>query len=109
MDEERTILVTTHQVEEVEHLLSDVVFIESGRIVLETPVETLGERYCQLVVRSEKLAAARDLQPFAERNLFGRTALFFDGVARERLAALGEVGTPSIADLFVARMGQEAA
>jgi ABC-2 type transport system ATP-binding protein len=109
MDEERTILVTTHQVEEVEHLLSDVVFIEDGRIVLDCPVESLGERYSQLVVKADQLAAARMLQPFAERSLFGRTALFFEGVPRERLEALGDVGVPTIADLFVARMHREAA
>jgi ABC-2 type transport system ATP-binding protein len=109
MDEQRTILVTTHQVEEVEHLLSDIVFIEDGRIALDCPVESLGERYSQLVVKGERLEAARALHPFAERSLFGRTALFYDGVPREQLETLGEVGTPTIADLFVARMNKEAA
>jgi ABC-2 type transport system ATP-binding protein len=109
MDEQRTILVTTHQVEEVEHLLSDIVFIEDGRIALDCPVESLGERYSQLVVKGEQVEAARALRPFAERSLFGRTALFFEGVPREQLAALGEVGTPTIADLFVARMNKELA
>jgi ABC-2 type transport system ATP-binding protein len=109
MDEQRTILVTTHQVEEVEHLLSDIVFIEDGRIALDCPVESLGERYSQLIVRGEQVEAARALRPFAERSLFGRTALFFEGVPREQLEALGEVGTPSIADLFVARMNREVA
>jgi ABC-2 type transport system ATP-binding protein len=109
MDEQRTILVTTHQVEEVEHLLSDIVFIEDGRIALDCPVESLGERYSQLIVRGERLEAARALRPFAERSLFGRTALFFEGVPRGQLETLGEVGTPTIADLFVARMNKEAA
>ncbi|MDR2216324.1 MAG: ABC transporter ATP-binding protein [Nevskiaceae bacterium] len=109
MDEERTILVTTHQVEEVEHLLSDVVFIEQGRIALDMPVESLGQRYCQLVVRADHLAAAREQHPFAERNLFGRTALFYEDAPREQLESLGEVSTPSIADLFIARMNQEGA
>jgi ABC-2 type transport system ATP-binding protein len=109
MDEQRTILVTTHQVEEVEHLLSDIVFIEDGRIALDCPVESLGERYSQLIVKGERLEAARALRPFAERSLFGRTALFFEGVPREQLETLGEVGTPTIADLFVARMNREAA
>ncbi len=109
MDEERTILVTTHQVEEIEHLLTDVLFIEQGRIVLDSPVDQLGERYAQLIVRPEQAAAARALRPFSERNLLGRAAFFFDGVDRALLAPLGEVGTPTIADLFVARMQQEAA
>jgi ABC-2 type transport system ATP-binding protein len=110
MDEERTILVTTHQVEEIEHLLTDVIFIEQGRIVLDTPVEAIGERYLQLIVRPENLAAARALRPFSERAVLGRTVLFYEGaVSREQLAALGDVGTPAIADLFVARMTQEAA
>jgi ABC-2 type transport system ATP-binding protein len=109
MDEQRTILVTTHQVEEVEHLLSDIVFIEDGRIALDCPVESLGERYCQLIVKGGQVEAARALRPFAERSLFGRTALFFEGVPRQQLESLGEVGTPSIADLFVARMNREVA
>ena len=108
MDEERTILVTTHQVEEVEHLLTDVLFIERGRIVLDSSIEDLPGRFAQVVVGPDRLEAARALGPFSERTLFGRTALFYDGVPRERLRELGEVGTPSIADLFVARM-QEAA
>jgi ABC-2 type transport system ATP-binding protein len=110
MDDERTILVTTHQVEEIEHLLTDVIFIEQGRIVLDTPVEAIGDRYVQLIVRPENLAAARALRPFSERAVLGRTVLFYEGaVPREQLAALGDLGTPAIADLFVARMTQEAA
>jgi ABC-2 type transport system ATP-binding protein len=109
MDEERTILVTTHQVEEVEQLLTDVLFIEQGRIVLDTPVDQIGERYTQLIVRPEQLGAARALLPFSERPVFGRNVLFYENVPREQLAALGEVGTPTIADLFVANMQQEAA
>jgi ABC-2 type transport system ATP-binding protein len=109
MDEERTILVTTHQVEEIENLLTDVMFIEQGRIVLNTPVEQIGERYAQLIVKAEQLSAARALKPFSERTVFGRTALFYENARREELAPLGEVGTPTIADLFVARMSREAA
>lgn len=108
MDEERTILVTTHQVEEIEHLLTDVIFIENGRIVLDAPTEDLPARFAQVVVSNDRLEAARALRPFSERTLFGRTALFFEGVPREQLAKFGEVGTPSVADLFVARV-QEAA
>ena len=109
MDDERTILVTTHQVEEIEYLLTDVIFIEQGKIALDTPVEQLGERYSQLMVKPDQLAAARSLQPFGERSVLGRTVLFYDGVHRDALAPLGELGTPSIADLFVARMQKEAA
>ena len=88
----------------MEHILTDVLFIEQGRIVLEAEVESLGERYQQLHVRPDALEAARALHPFYERSVFGRTVLFFENQPRERLAALGEVGTPGIADLFVARM-----
>ena len=109
MDDERTILVTTHQVEEIEYLLTDVIFIEQGKIALDTPVEQLGERYSQLMVKPDQLAAARSLQPFSERSVLGRTVLFYDGVHRDALAPLGELGTPTIADLFVARMQKEAA
>jgi ABC-2 type transport system ATP-binding protein len=109
MDDERTILVTTHQVEEVENLLTDVLFIEQGRIALDTPVDRIGERYSQLIVKPDQLAAARACRPFSERALLGRTVLFFENVPREQLAAFGEPGTPSIADLFVARMQKEAA
>jgi len=109
MDDERTILVTTHQVEEIEYLLTDVIFIEQGKIALDTPVEQIGERYSQLMVKPDQLAAARSLQPFGERSVLGRTVLFYDGVHRDALAPLGELGTPTIADLFVARMQKEAA
>jgi ABC-2 type transport system ATP-binding protein len=102
MDEERTILVTTHQVEEIEHLLTDVLFIEQGKIILDTPVEEIGSRYVQLVAKPEHVAAAREFKPFHERSLLGRAVLFFDNPPREQLEALGEVGTPTVADLFVA-------
>jgi ABC-2 type transport system ATP-binding protein len=109
MDEERTILVTTHQVEEIENLLTDVMFIEQGKLTLDTPVDQIGERYAQLVVKPEQLEAARALKPFNERSVFGRTVLFYENAAREQLAPLGELGTPTIADLFVACMQKEAA
>ncbi len=109
MDEGRTILVTTHQVEEIEHILTDILFIEQGRIVLDSPVEDLAQKFAQVWVRPEQLAAARLLRPFYERNVLGRTVLYFENVPREALSPLGEVGTPGIADLFVARMLQEAA
>jgi ABC-2 type transport system ATP-binding protein len=104
MDDQRTILVTTHQVEEVENILTDVLFIEQGRIVLDAPVETLGERFQQVHVRPDQLEAARALHPFNERSVFGRTVMFFENQPPPTLAALGDVGTPGIADLFVARM-----
>ncbi len=109
MDEERTILVTTHQVEEIEQLLTDVLFIEDGKIVLDTPVEAIAERYSQLIVKPDQLAAARALKPFSERAALGRTVLFYENTPRPELAALGDVGTPTIADLFVARMEREVA
>ncbi len=102
MDEERTILVTTHQVEEIEHLLTDVLFIEQGRIILDTPVEEIGTRYTQLITRPEQAAAARELKPFHERSLLGRAVLFYRDVPREKLEPLGDVGSPTVADLFVA-------
>jgi ABC-2 type transport system ATP-binding protein len=104
MEEGRTILVTTHQVEEIEDILTDVLFIEKGRIVLDTPIERLGERYVQVLVAPERLEDARALAPFSQRSVFGRTVMFFEGRDPAQLAALGEVTTPRIADLFVARM-----
>ncbi len=109
MDEERTILVTTHQVEEIENLLTDVMFIEQGKIVLDTPVDQIGGRYAQLLVKAEQLEAARALKPFSERSVLGRTVLFYENAQREQLARLGDLGTPTIADLFVANMQKEAA
>lgn len=103
-DKERTILVTTHQVEEIENLLTDVIFIDHGRVVLDSPVETLPERYLQLTVAPENIARARALQPFYEREVFGRVAMLFEGRTSAELAPLGELRTPSIADLFVAKM-----
>lgn len=108
-DQQRTILVTTHQVEEIEHLLSDVIFVNNGRVVLDSPVERLAEQYTQLVVKREDVARARELKPFYEREVFGRVALFFEGRVPEQLKALGEVRTPSISDLFVAKMQGECA
>ena len=109
MDEGRTILVTTHQVEEIEHILTDILFIEQGHIVLDSAIDELANRFTQVWVKPDQLAAGRALQPFHERNVLGRTVLYFDGVPRESLAELGEVGTPGVADLFVARMLKEVA
>jgi ABC-2 type transport system ATP-binding protein len=104
-DATRTIIVTTHQVEEVQNVLTDLMLINQGRIVLNCSMDELEWRYSELVVRPENLAAAQALHPIHERQFFGRTILLFDQVNRQQLAALGDVRTPSIADLFVAVMG----
>jgi len=104
-DEQKTIIITTHQVEEIEHILTDVLFIRDGRIVLSTDMETLAERYTELLASAETLDAARALGPIDERALpFGKTVLLYDGVDRCRIAALGETRNPGLADLFVATM-----
>ena len=103
-DKERTILLTTHQVEEVENLFTDVIFIQRGRVALSSSVEDLGSHYLQLNVSADAAPRARALKPFYERELFGRVALFFEGRQAAELAPLGELRTPSIADLFVAKM-----
>jgi ABC-2 type transport system ATP-binding protein len=104
-DRGRTIVVTTHQVEEVQHVLTDVMFINRGRIVLDCSMDQFETRYQEVMVHPEHIAPARALKPIHERQLFGRSILIFDRVDRQQLAALGEVRTPSIADLFVAVMG----
>jgi ABC-2 type transport system ATP-binding protein len=103
-NKERTILVTTHQVEEIENILTDVLFIEHGKIVLNSPMETLAERFAQLIPAAGNVDRARALKPFWEREIFGRVAMLFDGRDQNELAALGEVRAPSVADLFVAMM-----
>jgi len=103
-NKERTILVTTHQVEEIENILTDVLFIEHGKIVLNSPMETLGERFAQLIPAAGNVERARALKPFWEREIFGRVAMLFDGRDPVDLGALGEVRAPSVADLFVAMM-----
>ena len=104
-DRTRTIVVTTHQVEEVQNVLTDLAFIHRGRIVLECSMEEFESRYAEVTLRPEQITAARALKPMHERQLFGQSILLFDRVDRKQLAALGEVRTPSIADLFVAVMG----
>jgi ABC-2 type transport system ATP-binding protein len=103
-DKQRTILITTHQVEEIENLLTDVIFIQHGKIALDAPMESLGERFVQLVPAAGKVEAARALRPFYEREVFGRVAMLYDGRKLGELEALGEARTPSVADLFVAMM-----
>jgi ABC-2 type transport system ATP-binding protein len=104
-DHSRTIVVTTHQVEEIQDILTDVMFINRGRIVLNSSMEGFEARYVELMTTPENAAAARALKPIHERQMFGRNVLLFDGVDRAKLAALGEIRTPSIADLFVAVIG----
>jgi ABC-2 type transport system ATP-binding protein len=104
-DEDKTILVTTHQVEEIEHILTDVVFIRDGKIALDAPMDAVGERFTEILVNADKLDAARALKPIDERALpFGKTVMLFDGTPADQLAPLGETRTPGLADLFVATM-----
>jgi ABC-2 type transport system ATP-binding protein len=107
-DRSRTIVVTTHQVEEIQDVLTDVMFINRGRIVFGCSMEDFEARYVEVMVSPEHLAAARALRPIHERQVFGRSILLFDRVDRQQFAALGEVRTPGIADLFVAVMGNPA-
>ena len=104
-DRTRTIIVTTHQVEEIQDVLTDLKFINHGRIVLECSMEEFESRYVEVMVHPDHVAAARALKPMHERQVFGRSVMLFDNVDRAQLAAIGEVRRPSIADLFVAVMG----
>jgi len=104
-DRTRTIVVTTHQVEDVEHVLTDLMFIHRGRVVLSCSMEEFESRYLELTVVPEKLLAARALKPMHERQILGRSILLFSNALREQLAALGDLRTPSIADVFVAVIG----
>ena len=104
-DEGKTILVTTHQVEEIEHILTDVMFIRDGKVVLDAAMDDVGQRYTEVLVDAGKLDEARALKPVDERALpFGKTVMLFDGIERARLSALGETRSPGLADLFVATM-----
>jgi ABC-2 type transport system ATP-binding protein len=103
-DEHKTIIVTTHQVEEIEHILTDLMFIRDGRVVLDADMESLGARFAEVLVNADRAAAARALGPLDERQVFGKHIFLFDGVDRATLAALGEVRRPSVSDLFVATM-----
>lgn len=104
MDEARTILITTHQVEEVENLLTDVIFIDRGRIVLDCSLEDIAARYAAVAVAEDQLADARAHKPFYERRTLGKTVLYFETPPFDRLAGFGEVLTPSVSDLFVAKL-----
>jgi ABC-2 type transport system ATP-binding protein len=105
-DKTRTIVVTTHQVEEVQDVLTDLMFIDRGRIALECSMEEFESRYLEVMVNPEHVVAARALKPMHERPVFGRSVMLFDGANREQVAALGEARRPSIADVFVAVMGR---
>jgi len=103
-DEERTILITTHQVEEIENLLTDIMFINDGKILLDSPMDTIGERYIELLTSGEEAVKARGLKPMAESELFGKSVMLFEGISRDHLEGLGEIRIPSVADLFVAKI-----
>jgi ABC-2 type transport system ATP-binding protein len=103
-DENKTIIVTTHQVEEVEHILTDLMFIRDGKIVLDADMDAIGERFIEVMVNGDNAATARALKPLDERQVFGKSIFLFDGVERAKLEALGEIRRPSVSDLFVATM-----
>ncbi len=104
-DEQKTIVITTHQVEEIEHILTDVMFIRDGKVVLDATMESLGERYVEVLASADRVEAARALKPIDERALpFGKTVMLFDGVPEAQLATYGETRIPGLADLFVATM-----
>jgi ABC-2 type transport system ATP-binding protein len=104
MDGERTILVTTHQVEEIENILTDLIFVDRGKVVLDLPMDEVPLRYAQLFAAPAQADAARALKPLSERQLLGRHVFLYEGADQEALAALGEVRQPSVVDLFVAKM-----
>ncbi len=107
-DRSRTIVVTTHQVDEIEDVITDLKFIDRGRIVFACSMDDFEARYVEVMVNPERVAAARGLKPMHERQMLGRSIFLFDGVERPQLAAIGEVRTPSISDLFVAVIGKQA-
>ena len=109
MDETRTILITTHQVEEVENLLTDLIFIDKGRIVLDASLEDVATRFVAVAVAADRLDAGRAAKPFYERQILGKSELYFENADREKLAPFGELRTPSVADLFVAKLSGGAA
>ena len=108
-DRSSTIVLATHQVEEMQDVLTDVVFIDRGRVVLASSMEELQTRYLEVQARPGQLDAARALGPIHERQSFGRSILLFDGIDRERLSVLGDLRTPTVADLFVAMLGDRTA
>ncbi|MBI4920753.1 MAG: ABC transporter ATP-binding protein [Devosia nanyangense] len=107
MTADRTLLITTHQVDEIEFMLSDIMFIRDGNLVLHMPMEEVGQRYTQLVVNADRLEAAKALKPIFAETRFGQTVMVFDGADREALAAIGAAATPTLSDLFVALMSRD--
>jgi ABC-2 type transport system ATP-binding protein len=103
-NEERTILITTHQVEEIENLLTDVMFINDGKLVLDASMDALPDQYVELMAAGEEATRARSLNPIYERDVFGKKVMTFEGISRDQLQGLGELRTPAIADLFVAKV-----
>ncbi|MDR3445425.1 MULTISPECIES: ABC transporter ATP-binding protein [Dyella] len=103
-DENKTIIVTTHQVEEIEHILTDLMFIRDGKIVLDTDMDTVGERFVEVMVSADQAATARNMKPLDERQVFGKSIFLFDGADRATLERMGEVRRPTVSDLFVATM-----
>ena len=103
-DEQRTILITTHQVEEIENLLTDIMFINDGTILLDSTMDALADQYVEVMSTGENAVKARGLGPIAENEMFGKSVFLFEGVSRENLGGLGELRTPSVADLFVAKV-----
>jgi ABC-2 type transport system ATP-binding protein len=103
-DENRTIIITTHQIEEVENLLTDLLFIREGRITLAASMEEIGDRYTEVMVEPQYVNAANALAPLTQRSVFGKAVMLFDGASRAQLEKFGEIRTPSVADLFVATM-----
>jgi len=108
-DEGRTILITTHQVEEIENLLTDVMFINKGKLLLDAPMDSLPDTYVELLASGDGAERARALSPIYEHDMFGKTSFTFEGVNREQLQGLGELRTPGVADLFVAKIKGAAA
>jgi ABC-2 type transport system ATP-binding protein len=106
-DRKRTIVIATHQVEEIEHVLTDVIFVDRGRIIFNRSTEEVESRYLEVMVHPDKAAAAQALNPIQERQVFGGSILMFEGIDRQQLATLGDVRTPSITDLFVAVIGKQ--
>ncbi|HET6555547.1 MAG TPA: ABC transporter ATP-binding protein [Dyella sp.] len=103
-DENKTIIVTTHQVEEIEHILTDLMFIRDGKIVLDADMDAVGERFAEVMVSADKAATARSMKPLDERQVFGKSIFLFDGADRATLESMGEVRRPTVSDLFVATM-----
>jgi len=106
-DEGRSILVTTHQIEEIENLLTDLLFIKEGEIVLNASMDEIADRYIEVMVSKENTEQAEALNPVMQRDVFGRKVYLYDGVNRETLEAIGELHSPSVADLFVAKMREK--